>query len=411
MKTFRRNVWLKLSLVLALAGPLAGQAVDDRPVVAAGQGGYFSYRIPALVARGDTAVIFLEGRKTSPSDFGWIDLIALRSTDGGRSWGRAAVIASEGGAAEKITMGNPCPVFDAETGRLWCLYTRENQQVYALSSGDAGATWSPPREITSAVRPPQWTRYWTGPGHGLQLQHGPKRGRLIFPSYHLELVSTDGGETYLTYMRSHMVYSDDHGQTWRIGASTELGAGLALSRSHIGGAWVPGEVTCEGGECLAAELPDGRLFLISRNEAHDSLAKLCAWSADGGESWSPLQASAQLPDPGCQGSILAPSGPSGPAANGVIFAGITSDGRQPGQAFHDRQRLALWLSGDGCRTWREARVVHARAAAYCDLAALPEGRILCVYEGGEHGSNESIRLARFDGDWLRPVGPAAGRAP
>jgi hypothetical protein len=45
-------------------------------------------------------------------------------------------------------------------------------------------------------------------------------------------------------------------------------------------------------------------------------------------------------------------------------------------------------------------VIHRRAAAYSDLVALPDGTLLCFYEGGENDPYESIRLARFNREWL-----------
>ena len=38
--------------------------------------------------------------------------------------------------------------------------------------------------------------------------------------------------------------------------------------------------------------------------------------------------------------------------------------------------------------------------AYSDLVVLPDGDILCIYEGGEKGPYESIGMARLGKDWL-----------
>ena len=62
-------------------------------------------------------------------------------------------------------------------------------------STDDGATWSPPREITQSVG-----HFAAGPGIGIQLSSG----RLVIPGY-----SKAG---------SRVIFSDDHGQTWRAGA-------------------------------------------------------------------------------------------------------------------------------------------------------------------------------------------------
>ncbi len=74
------------------------------------------------------------------------------------------------------------------------------------SSCDDGRTWTTPRNITADVKPDDWGWYATGPGIGIQLQHGPHAGRLVIPCDHREKI--DGQNV----MFSHVFYSDDHGK-------------------------------------------------------------------------------------------------------------------------------------------------------------------------------------------------------
>jgi len=379
----------------------------------AGEGGYHTYRIPAAVAvRDGIVVLLLEGRKDAQDDFAAIDLLCLRSLDGGRTWSRPQVVHTEGAMAERISIGNPCPVYDAETGRLWCAFTRENQQVYVTHSDDAGATWTRPREITRDVRPFAWTRYWTGPGHGLQLRQGAKKGRLIFPSYHMLLEARDGGHSTAFAMRSHMVYSDDHGQTWKIGGSTQVSPELDKPESRFSGKWIPGESSWHGCECMAEELADGRVYLTIRNQVPGNGARAEAFSSDGGETWTPVQLQPQLPAAVCEGGLVRWMDPRRLGTPMLVYTGITVDSRaakgrfQPLEGLAGRQRLAAYVSSDEGRTWGESGVVFARAAAYSDLVALPDGNILCFFEGGEKAPYESIRLARLGGEWLAGKHPA-----
>ncbi len=61
--------------------------IEQVPLWTAGQGGYHTYRIPALLVTAKGSVLaFCEGRKTGPGDHGDVDLITKRSTDGGRTW-------------------------------------------------------------------------------------------------------------------------------------------------------------------------------------------------------------------------------------------------------------------------------------------------------------------------------------
>ena len=260
-------ILLACSFVSIATAQLAAPPHDV--LLRAGEDGYHTYRIPAsVVVRDGAIVLFLEGRKDAQDDFAAIDLLCLRSLDGGHTWSRPQVVYAEGPVSERISIGNPCPVYDADTGRLWCSFTKDNQQVFVTSSDNAGVTWAQPREITPAVRPASWMRYWTGPGHGLQLTHGKNRGRLVVPSYHLELESVDGGDTSVIVMRSHMAFSNDHGQTWKIGESTKLASELEGSPARrLAGKWIPGEARWHGGECMVEEQDDGRLYLIVRDQA------------------------------------------------------------------------------------------------------------------------------------------------
>ena len=70
------------TLVVAGESPL-----EQTDVFVSGRDGYHTYRIPAIVVtKQGTVLAFCEGRKTSRSDHGDVDLILRRSADGGRTW-------------------------------------------------------------------------------------------------------------------------------------------------------------------------------------------------------------------------------------------------------------------------------------------------------------------------------------
>ena len=64
-----------------------------------------------------------------------------------------------------------------------------------------------------------------------------------------------------------------------------------------------------------------------------------------------------------------------------------------------RRDLTVWASRDDGRTWPLHRLLRPGPSAYSDLAVLPDGRVLCVYETG---------LDAADGD-DRPAGAKADR--
>lgn len=77
-------------------------ALVDRTLLQGGEGGYHTYRIPAaVVTREGIVVLLVEGRKGTQSDFAAIDLLSLRSQDGGRTWSKTQIVWSEGSTEEK----------------------------------------------------------------------------------------------------------------------------------------------------------------------------------------------------------------------------------------------------------------------------------------------------------------------
>src|SRR2546421_5596650 len=116
---FNRGALALLNALLVQSFVSAADFVET-DVFNAGSGGYHTYRIPALVATKNGALIAIcEGRKTGRGDHGDVDLVQKRSTDGGKTWGPLELIHDEGGGA-KVTIGNPCPVLDQDTGTI-CL--------------------------------------------------------------------------------------------------------------------------------------------------------------------------------------------------------------------------------------------------------------------------------------------------
>jgi sialidase-1 len=352
------------------AGQPATQPVEQTDLFVGGKGGYHTYRIPALIvtAKG-TVLAFCEGRKTSRNDYGDIDLMLRRSTDGGKTWSDQTVVYEEGGTAT-ITIGNPCPVVDEATGAIWLPFCRNNRDVFVSKSTDDGLTWSKPVDITKEVKPAGWDWYATGPGVGIQLRVGPHKGRLIIPCDHGE--NFDGKP----FKSSHVVYSDDHGQSWRLGAS--LGP-------HTN-------------ECQIIERTDGSLLLNMRNHfGRDGMAekggkRALATSRDGGETWSDVRFDDALIEPVCQASLIRYRPADSPGRPIVLFSNPADR--------KSRVNVTVRLSEDDGQTWRASRSLHAGPSCYSSLAALPDGSIGCLYERGEKQFSEKITFAQFSLEWL-----------
>lgn len=355
--------------------PGPGVLAQSAPFVG-GTDGYHTFRIPAIVANGAGDLLAIcEGRKRGGGDAGDIDTVCKLSSDGGKTWGQLGVIWDDG----NNTCGNPCVVRDAKTGKLWLLGTwnrgddheaqiiaqtsKDTRRVFVTSSSDDGRTWATPRELTSDVKPTNWTWYATGPGAGIQMQRGPHQGRLVIPCDHIEA----GTKGYF----SHVIYSDDHGQTWKLGGSTP---------EH------------RVNECEVAELTDGALLLNMRSYDPGKKARQTAVSRDGGRTWTEQKIVPELVDPICQASLRRLSWPQGEQPGVLLFANAASE---------RRERLTVRASFDDGRTWPVSRLLSAQPAAYSCLVALPGGAIGLLYETGSKSPYQSIAFVGFTLDWLK----------
>ncbi len=341
-----------------------------------GEGGYHTYRIPSLiVTRQGSLLAFSEGRKNNRRDHGDIDLLIRRSTDGGQTWSEQRILYEEGGT-EEITIGNPCPVVDQETGTIWLPFCRDNKDILVAKSTDDGVTWSDPVDITADVKKPYWTWVATGPGIGIQLDQGPYKGRLLIPSDH-GVGGGEEGDERVQY--SYVFYSDDHGETWQRG----------------------GSVAPHTDECQVIEKDDGTLLINMRSywgrqggrPDRDGMRAL-ATSQDGGATWSELSFDPTLIEPICQASLIrhAGHGATDESPSRLLFSNPASKTA--------RVDLTVRLSYDSGKTWPVSRLLNPGRSAYSNLAILPDGTIGCLYERGKSIPYETITFARFTMDWL-----------
>jgi hypothetical protein len=348
--------------------------VDEQVIYQQRDFGYACFRIPAVVRATDgTVLAFAEGRVKDCGDDEDIDLVLRRSTDGGRTWGPLQVV-SEGNGT---THGNPVPIVDRRTGRIVVVSTHNgptpcpngcDRDPYVQVSDDSGATWTAPRELTEAKRPEWNFWYATGPMHGIQLTRGPYAGRLVVGA-NFESYDGVGRHVYGT----HLLYSDDSGETWHIGAETFRDDGSIIAQ-----------------EVTTVELNDGRIYALARERGTDPGSRAYAISSDGGETFDrPFRTLPDLAMPDVQGSLLRFdsgrilfSAPAHPAAREV--ASIRSS--------YDEART--W------ETWRQGKVFHWGPTAYSDMVRLDGDEAALFYEAGVSTPYESIRWARFNEAYL-----------
>lgn len=341
-----------------------------------GQGGYHTYRIPAIVAtKAGTLLAFCEGRREGRGDAGNIDLLVKRSTDNGRSWSESQVIWDD----DDNTCGNPAPVVDQQTGTIWLPMTwnlgtdHENEimagnseqprHVYLTHSRDDGVTWATPIKISDVTRKAHWRWYATGPGNSIQLTRGPHKGRLLIPANH-----SDHSMVNKHPYRSHVFWSDDHGRTWQLGG-------------------IHGEKT---NESAVVELGDGSVMQAMRSY-HGKNRRALSVSRDGGATWGEDYLHEALDTPVCQASILRYSFSDEESSGGrsrILFSSPLGSRRSD---------LHVWCSYDEGKTWPVKKQIHSGGSAYSNLVRLTNGQIGVLYERDGY---QTISLASFDLKWL-----------
>jgi sialidase-1 len=336
-----------------------------------GVGGYAQYRIPALaVSNTGTLLAAYDGRPNLDDLPSPIDLLIRRSEDGGRTWGPQQLVRTGTGLEG---FGDPSLLVDRATGRIFLFHAAGTlagffeaveglepdervQHVDISSSDDDGLTWTH-RRLTPQLKRTGITGIFAASGSGLCVPAGPRAGRLVQP-----VVLLDGGA-----ITAAAAFSDDHGETWTLGAP--VGAGT--------------------NESAIAPLTDGRLLLHSRATPR----RLAAVSEDGGETWSAPVPIPDLPDPSDNGSLTA-------LGDGALVASSNLDPEL-------RRNTALSLSHDGGRSWPHQLVLCQGSSEYSCAAELPDGRIGVLYERDGYQEIVFAAVDRAELDAAGPVDPIA----
>jgi sialidase-1 len=372
-----KKTGILLFIVSILYSPLSAQS-KRVAVFVSGTEGHKSYRIPAIIKSSNGNLLaFCEGRVHGAGDFGDINIVMKRSSDGGKTWQALQTIVD----ADTLQAGNPAPVLDVDDpaypqGRIFLFYNTGNnhegevrkghglREVWYKTSTDNGTTWSDPVNITLQVHRPRqpqvnaaynfaedWRSYANTPGHAMQFQNGKYKGRIFVAANHS---AGDSQKQFMDY-KAFGFYTDDHGKTFHIGADVNL----------------PG-----GNESMATELSNDKLMMNSRNQKGDVKARIISISSDGGATWDTTYFDKNLVDPVNQGSILTIGKKKG--KNIIAFCNADDAKR--------RDNLTLRISYDEGKTWSKNYRIDKSAdgkndfTAYSDIVLISKKQIGVLYE-------------------------------
>lgn len=339
---------------------------------------YHTFRIPVITSAPDgTLLAFADGRVNNAEDFGYIDTVLKRSTDGGKTWGPLETVISD----PENKIGSHVPVVDRTTGRIHVLFTRTaghvtgdqivNDEVspedaprpFVIHSDDNGRSWSDWRELTDDIKLPGMRHYVFGPVHGIQLTHGAHASRLVVVGNHNFLPATD---EHPAVVGIHVIYSDDHGETWQVGGS--IG-------EYDDGVVVPNETT-------VVELEDGTVYFNTRNQRGTASGnRAAAISTDGGATISTrFEIVPELVTAICEGSLLEATRRTDRSER-IVFSGPNHPS--------SRENLTLWSTLDAADTWRKSLIVYDGPSGYSDLVDVNDDTIGVLFENGPRLSDDT----------------------
>lgn len=275
-----------------------------------------------------------------------------------------------------------------DKGELCVLNT---SYLWMVTSDDDGKTWSDPVDITPQVKEDWCLFFGTGPGVGIQLHTGNYDGRLVVPIY---TANSNVGAS----QSSAVIYSDDHGATWKLGDSPQTLRNCDRETMTSGGILT---------ESQAVQLNNGNVLLFMRNNFSERVVQM-ATSSDGGATWNSIAAT-ELTDVYCQLTVIHYTKPNGEEY--VLLCNPSGPGRTNG-----RMHLGQ-VQTDGTISWNWQREVDDANEGFAySCLTLTDGttdnpKFALMYE--DQTSSIILKYFEFDENYLKAgnVTPAEMDAP
>ena len=329
------------------------------------------YRIPAMILDKDgNIVIAIDKRYNSNSDLGnhKIDVISMRSEDGGRTWTDKATIAEGDGRTAAYYGYGDAALARAANGDLVCIMASGSKTWgygmvtagYAKST-DNGRSWT----LTQNLLDSESSAFY---------DENSEDGRLsvanIFTTSGKGLTTTDGiimfttnckGSTALCYI----LYSTDNGNHWR----------LSNAVAYSG---------CD--ESKLEQLNDGSLLLSVRQSGNRGWNTATYTKNDDGTvtfNWGTQYRNGNIWGNACNADILYYSRSTDNDADILIHSYINSSGRES---------LQLSMSLDGGESWKSAYNIQPNGSCYSTMQVLPDGTLAILFEDESYSAGNGYAI-------------------
>jgi sialidase-1 len=326
----------------------------------AGEDNIHTYRIPGITTTNKgTLIAVYDNRYTTSRDLpGNVDVGMNRSTDGGQTWEAMKVIMDMGEPHDNNGVGDPAILFDPATNKIFvvALWSKGNRSIagsgpgltpdetgqFVISeSSDDGLTWSKPVSITPQVKVPAWKLFFQGPGNGMVMRDG----KLVFAAQYWD-------SSHMPY--STIIWSADHGKTWKSG----IGAKSNTTEAQV------------------IETTPGKLMLSMRDNR--GKFRSISTTTDMGKTWTEHPTSYNtLPDPVCMAGFMKETVEWGGTKRDIVFFSnpATSSGRY---------NITVKASTDIAESWPEKYQVlidERDCYGYSVMTKIDDRTIGLLYEG------------------------------
>ncbi len=324
---------------------------------------YVNKRIPGLYLSDSGTLLAVCEARREWGDWSKMDVLLIRSTDGGATFSDPIVLAS--GTENHPTVNNPIMMQDKShiLHFLYCEdYAVEGGRVLHRTSADDGITWGEAVDITPSAMPTYRNAFALGPGHGICTQ----RGDLVVPVWMVP-------KHFNSPVREHFpsviatLYSNDCGKSWAIGE-------ILPASEH----------TPSPNETEIAQLSDGRVYLNCRLGGRRG-CRGRAYSKTGYGGWYGYEPDPALTDPECFGSIVVAQTQKGAA---LLFANCNHAS--------ERKNVTVKGSKDGGKTWQTLLVVDEDRGGYVEMQADDERRQLYLLYEEEWGVRQWLVTLPYD---------------